>query len=228
MPTDRIDHVNKRLHFRLGASTGPGLSLAMPLTRNTHSLLLVCWAVRAWAQPCSQSYSENSCSMQTISSGSCTSTRRTCSGSACGSVFTTEVRTETCAHASSSGTTCSHSVTQDGVTNVTNCFCVNSASVSLSAPCVCNVGFTGPTGGPCAACAKGKYKSSSGSELCIPCASGKYSTPGATACRDCRDSIGSCDRFVVSWHQSSAVLARVYQSEQQAWEKFEEMKALTW
>ena len=181
-------------------------------------------SVLAWAQPCFRSFSENSCSMQTLYSGSCTSTRRTCSESACDSVFTTEVRTETCAHDSSSDISCSYSVTQDGVTNVTNCFCVNSVASSLNSPCVCNGGFTGPTGGPCVPCAEGKYKRLSGSEHCMSCSAGKYSTAGATACKDCRSSIGTCHRFVVSWHKNTAALARVYESEQQAREKFDELQ----
>ena len=50
------------------------------------------------------------------------------------------------------------------------------------------MGFTGPNGGPCAACVAGKFKIDSGSGACIDCGSGKYSTTvGATSdvCQAC-------------------------------------------
>lgn len=40
--------------------------------------------------------------------------------------------------------------------------------------CQCNRGFTGSAGGPCVACAAGKYKSELGSAACSNCSSGAY------------------------------------------------------
>ena len=54
------------------------------------------------------------------------------------------------------------------------------ASLTLIA-CTCNVGFTGPNGGPCTACVAGKYKTTTGNAVCTDCAADKYSaTAGAT------------------------------------------------
>jgi hypothetical protein len=59
-----------------------------------------------------------------------------------------------------------------------------SSSVCNSNPC--NAGFTGPNGGPCIACATGKYKTTTGTAVCADCAAGRYSTTsGATTCIDC-------------------------------------------
>ena len=38
--------------------------------------------------------------------------------------------------------------------------------------CRCNVGFTGPDGGPCSTCAAGSYKSTVGSAVCTTCPAG--------------------------------------------------------
>ena len=56
-----------------------------------------------------------------------------------------------------------------------------------SAACVdCAAGFTGPSGGPCAACVAGKYKDATGSAACIDCGIGTYSsTLAATAAAAC-------------------------------------------
>jgi len=63
-----------------------------------------------------------------------------------------------------------------------------SASASLSI-CTCNVGFTGPDGGLCAACGAGKYKTLTGSAACTDCGAGKYSTStgaiSSAVCTDC-------------------------------------------
>lgn len=40
--------------------------------------------------------------------------------------------------------------------------------------CRCNVGFTGPDGGPCSTCAAGSYKSTVGSAVCDTCAAGEH------------------------------------------------------
>ena len=60
------------------------------------------------------------------------------------------------------------------------------ASSSALTACTCNVGFTGPNGGPCTQCVNGKYKNVSGSGACTNCSAGMYSdTAGGTACTWC-------------------------------------------
>jgi hypothetical protein len=58
--------------------------------------------------------------------------------------------------------------------------------------CLCNMGYTGPDGGPCEACAEGKFKPSNETEPCTQCAKGKHvSTRGSTSvevCVACRSS----------------------------------------
>jgi hypothetical protein len=65
----------------------------------------------------------------------------------------------------------------------------NSQSVSGStalSSCVCNLGFTGPNGGTCSACAAGKYKIATGNAGCTDCSAGKYlTTTGATVASSC-------------------------------------------
>ena len=70
--------------------------------------------------------------------------------------------------------------------------------------CRCNVGYSGPDGGPCQACAAGTFKDVVGNEparclapgancsynashleACAPCRAGFYSQPAATACTGC-------------------------------------------
>eukprot|EP00961_Rhodomonas_salina_P216841 2929429-Rhodomonas_salina.1 len=46
--------------------------------------------------------------------------------------------------------------------------------------CSCEPGFTGPDGGPCVACAPGKYKAGTGSMACAECAAGMYETSSAS------------------------------------------------
>ena len=51
---------------------------------------------------------------------------------------------------------------------------------------MCNAGFDGPDGGPCAACEAGKYKAVNGSATCAFCAADTFSdTEAATACTQC-------------------------------------------
>ena len=64
--------------------------------------------------------------------------------------------------------------------------------------CSCNLGFTGPGGGPCAACVAGKFKPTNGSAQCTQCEPGKHvSTTGSTSAEAClicpRDSYSSAD-----------------------------------
>ena len=58
-----------------------------------------------------------------------------------------------------------------------------------SAACIvadCNAGYTGPSGGPCAACVAGTYKSAAGSAACTNCGVGTYSsTEAATSAATC-------------------------------------------
>jgi hypothetical protein len=54
-----------------------------------------------------------------------------------------------------------------------------SAASSAAANCTCDLGFSGPDGGPCAACGAGAYKNWTGEGSCLLCARGFFS--GATA-----------------------------------------------
>ena len=53
--------------------------------------------------------------------------------------------------------------------------------------CLCNLGFTGPGGGPCVACGAGKYSTTVGASVastCTDCGAGKYSTATGAATSD--------------------------------------------
>ena len=60
---------------------------------------------------------------------------------------------------------------------------------TLDSACKCNRGYTGKDGGPCEACAVGKYKQVSGSAECIDCSAGMYLNARGgikdTNCSDC-------------------------------------------
>ena len=55
--------------------------------------------------------------------------------------------------------------------------------------CRCDAGFTGPAGGPCSACASGKFKAEPGEASCADCGPGAYWPAGADAaffqCKAC-------------------------------------------
>jgi len=61
-----------------------------------------------------------------------------------------------------------------------------SSSSSKDCSILCQVGLTGPDGGPCTGCVPGKYKSARGSALCTLCPAGtfssEYSAAGCTGC----------------------------------------------
>ena len=86
-----------------------------------------------------------------------------------------------------SGSSCS------GCPVFTNCTCNLGFTGPNGGPCVtCNVGFTGPNGGPCTACVAGTYKTTTGSVTCTSCEAGTYSTTaGATTCLACPTSSNS-------------------------------------
>ncbi|NBX18658.1 MAG: hypothetical protein EBR09_14990 [Proteobacteria bacterium] len=80
--------------------------------------------------------------------------------------------------------------------------CQSCPSNSLSATgsdaatdCECAAGFSGPAGGPCTACAAGKYKAADGSAACVDCGAGKYSSAvgaaQASTCVDCPSNANS-------------------------------------
>jgi hypothetical protein len=53
--------------------------------------------------------------------------------------------------------------------------------------CICNMGYTGPNGGTCTACAVGKYKIVTGAAACTDCGANTYSaTVGATVASTCQ------------------------------------------
>ena len=55
--------------------------------------------------------------------------------------------------------------------------------------CLCDMGYTGNDGGPCAVCPAGKFKETNGSAPCTQCSEGKYSTDAGrtsqSACSTC-------------------------------------------
>ena len=52
--------------------------------------------------------------------------------------------------------------------------------------CLCNIGFSGPDGGECTACAKGTFKNVTGDADCLPCAANTFANLTAmTRCHDC-------------------------------------------
>ena len=58
----------------------------------------------------------------------------------------------------------------------------------------CPAGFTGPSGGPCVACAAGTYKAGAGSAACIDCTGATYAAAAAASCLTCPPNSGaSCD-----------------------------------
>lgn len=60
------------------------------------------------------------------------------------------------------------------------------------ADCLCDPGFSGPDGGPCAACAPGKFKPANGSAACEDCPLHSYSdAPASTTCVSCVDFLSS-------------------------------------
>ena len=75
--------------------------------------------------------------------------------------------------------------------------------------CFCNLGYTGPHGGPCEACVAGSYKDLNGTAHCSMCSPGKYSTAtGQTsestclACPDNSSSVqGSADTLSCTCNQ---------------------------
>ena len=72
--------------------------------------------------------------------------------------------------------------------------------------CVCNPGYVGPNGGPCTACAAGKYRSE-GDNDCVDCEAGKYSgAPGATNESTCE----LCPSFSSSPAGSTSVMSCVF------------------
>jgi hypothetical protein len=61
------------------------------------------------------------------------------------------------------------------------------------ADCLCDPGFSGPDGGPCVACAPGKFKAANGSAACQDCPLHTYSDAAAsTSCK-------SCTQFLDFW-----------------------------
>jgi len=78
-----------------------------------------------------------------------------------------------------------------GATAATTCLaCANNSNApsmsSVATACTCNVGYSGPNGGPCEPCGAGTYKDLSGSASCTGCLTGKYSgTVGATVSSAC-------------------------------------------
>jgi hypothetical protein len=72
-------------------------------------------------------------------------------------------------------------------------------AATLVTNCTCNTGYDGADGGPCIACALGKYKATNGSTSCGDCAVHTYSdTLARAAC-------SACPRFTVSLSGSPSI-----------------------
>ena len=67
----------------------------------------------------------------------------------------------------------------------------NKTQQSSVKACLCNAGFSGPDGGPCVACAAGKYKSSVGDASCQNCSVNTYSLAAAAQCMVCHEQSSS-------------------------------------
>jgi hypothetical protein len=84
----------------------------------------------------------------------------------------------------------------------------NSFSIAQSgrlADCLCDPGFSGPDGGPCIACAPGKFKAANGSAACEDCPLHTYSdAPHSTACASCVDFMSSIGGITVHPGQNAS------------------------
>lgn len=71
---------------------------------------------------------------------------------------------------------------------------------TLLSNCTCNIGYTGPNGGPCPGCVGGKYKNVTGTSACITCDANFYSTLAyaATSCSACPAGYQSLPRTAIS------------------------------
>jgi len=87
---------------------------------------------------------------------------------------------EYCGHEESSEKCC---VCGGGVEHYAQ-WVIGGPGVALS-NCTCDLGYTGPDGGPCAPCAAGKFKSTAGSAACQQCPPDAYAGTGASACASC-------------------------------------------
>ena len=96
----------------------------------------------------------------------------------------------------------------------------NSQSVvgsSSPTSCVCNLGFTGADGGTCNLCAKGTFKSTTGSSDCLACARGTFGDSlGASACTSCAAGKYSQAQGAVSQAECSTTLRVLNGSEASA------------
>ena len=81
-----------------------------------------------------------------------------------------------------------------GATDIDTCQKCPANSLSLVGStaltsCVCNLGFTGPNGGTCNACAAGKYKTTNGTLVCTDCGINTYSPAigmtNVSTCQSC-------------------------------------------
>ena len=65
-------------------------------------------------------------------------------------------------------------------------FSHSGATSTMLSNCTCNAGFSGPDGGPCAACAPGSFKAGPGDASCTACPADTYQNlSAATACEAC-------------------------------------------
>jgi hypothetical protein len=116
----------------------------------------------------------------------------TCKNCVAGTYLTTTGATALATCTNCINNTYSTSTSATTVSTCTACPVGTSSQAGSSslANCVlpdCAAGSTGPTGGPCTACAAGKYKTATGSAACTDCGAGTYSAAtGATAAGTCQ------------------------------------------
>ena len=83
---------------------------------------------------------------------------------------------------------------------------------STAGSCLCNVGYTGPDGGECSACAPGTFKDARGSADCTECAAGSYLTEAGAylpaQCVNCRQGTFSTTSAATSSETCVACPAR--------------------
>ena len=70
-------------------------------------------------------------------------------------------------------------------------FSTSPASSVGNVSCLCNIGYAGPMGGACVACAAGKYKNTTGNASCTDCPAYSNSSMAATNVSQCQCIVGA-------------------------------------
>jgi len=102
---------------------------------------------------------------------------------------------------------------QAASTSCTSCpqFSTSPARSGASSACLCNQGYTGPSGLTCAACVAGKYKDVAGSAPCTSCGSSSTSPAASSDVSACAceagfysDTAGATTRFTLRYQRACA------------------------